>query len=226
MVEENLMKTVETRPQDWKMDFSMFQEAVEEIEEMLMIYRSGIREISTKLEILNDDFQVRKQRNPIAYIKSRVKTPKSIYEKLGRKGFEISLKSAWENLDDIGGIRVICPYVDDIYTVADMLVAQDDVTLREKKDYIQNPKENGYRSLHLVLEIPVFFAEVVRPVRVEVQIRTIAMDFWASLEHQLRYKGSGKVTEEMSHELKDCAEVIADTDLRMQHIRRKLDGIE
>ena len=196
-----------------------------DLNEMLMMYRCAIREISTKLEVINEEFQVKRRRNPIEYMKSRVKTPDSIFKKLERKGFEVSLESARENLNDIAGIRVVCSFVDDIYTLADMLIRQDDITLIEKKDYIKNPKKNGYRSLHIVLEVPVFFSNYIERMKVEVQIRTIAMDFWASLEHKLYYKKDLEGADiAIISELKNCADIIASTDTKMQDIRDKLEA--
>ena len=151
-------------------------------------------------------------------IKYRVKKPASIYEKLLRRGYPVSLESVEKNLHDVAGIRVICSYVQDIYMVADLLTAQNDITLLEVKDYIKNPKPNGYRSLHLVVQIPVFFSEECRNMKVEVQIRTIAMDFWATLEHQLKYKNDGDVPEGLVEELRACSDVIADSDMRMQNL--------
>lgn len=190
------------------------------------MYRGAIREVQTKLEVLNDEFSIRYQRNPISFIKSRIKSPESILKKLHTRGYEISLESIIENLHDVAGIRVICPFIDDIYEVAQMLTKQDDVTLIETKDYIQNPKENGYRSLHLILEIPVFFSDRKQPMKVEVQIRTIAMDFWASLDHQLRYKKDVEHAEQISADLKDCADIISATDQRMQIIKYQIYGDE
>ena len=196
-----------------------------DLNEMLMMYRCAIREISTKLEVINEEFQVKRRRNPIEYMKSRVKTPDSIFKKLERKGFEVSLESARENLNDIAGIRVVCSFVDDIYTLADMLIRQDDITLIEKKDYIKSPKKNGYRSLHIVLEVPVFFSNYIERMKVEVQIRTIAMDFWASLEHKLYYKKDLEGADiAIISELKNCADIIASTDTKMQDIRDKLEA--
>ena len=172
--------------------------------------------------MLNDEFQVQRSHNPISYIKYRVKKPRSILEKLKRRGYPVTLQSVEENLHDVAGIRVICSYVQDIYMVADMLTSQNDITLLEVKDYIANPKPNGYRSLHLVVQIPVFFSDGCKPLKVEVQIRTIAMDFWASLEHQLKYKTEGDVPDSIAAELKDCSDVIANTDQRMQNIYNTL----
>lgn len=196
-----------------------------EFQEAIMMYTCSIREVKTKLEVLNDELSVRNQRNPIEMIKSRVKKPSSIVGKLQRRNLPISLESMIDNLDDVAGIRVICSFVDDIYAVADMLVRQDDVTVIAIKDYIRNPKPNGYRSYHLIIEVPVFFSDEKKNMRVEVQIRTIAMDFWASLDHQLKYKKDiGEAADEISEELRQCAEVIADTDQRMLAIRRNIEA--
>ena len=205
-------------PEMWVDQARQFQQA-------MMRYTCAIREVKTKLEVLNDELSVKNQRNPIEMIKSRVKKPKSIVEKLQRRGFEISLESMEKNLDDVAGIRIICSFLDDIYEVADMLIRQDDVKVIAVKDYIQNPKPNGYRSYHMIVEIPVFFAEGKTPMRAEVQIRTIGMDFWASLEHQLRYKkelGSNKDHELISMELLECAHTITAVDNQMQNIKKMI----
>ena len=205
-------------PEMWVDQAHQFQQA-------MMRYTCAIREVKTKLEVLNDELSVKNQRNPIEMIKSRVKKPKSIVEKLQRRGFEISLESMEKNLDDVAGIRIICSFLDDIYEVADMLIRQDDVKVIAVKDYIQNPKPNGYRSYHMIIEIPVFFSDSKKPIRVEVQIRTIAMDFWASLDNQLKYKKSFiDDNGEISEELKQCAEVIAGTDMKMLEIRKKIEA--
>ena len=205
-------------PEMWVDQARQFQQA-------MMRYTCAIREVKTKLEVLNDELSVKNQRNPIEMIKSRVKKPKSIVEKLQRRGFEISLESMEKNLDDVAGIRIICSFLDDIYEVADMLIRQDDVKVIAVKDYIQNPKPPGYRSYHMIIEIPVFFSDSKKPIRVEVQIRTIAMDFWARLDHQLKYKKSFiDDNGEISEELKQCAEVIAGTDMKMLEIRKKIEA--
>ena len=182
------------------------------------LYYSATREIETKLQNLNDEFKYTKDRNPIHLIKTRVKTAKSIIAKLRQRKLEVSVKSARENLTDIAGIRVICPYIDDIYLLADMLTQQDDIELIRTSDYIKNPKANGYRSLHLIVSVPVFLSNRKELVKAEVQIRTIAMDFWASLEHELAFKLPVSKTESVVKELKDCADVINNTDIRMQHL--------
>ena len=188
-------------------------------------YQAAIREVQTKLEILDDEFQMKHSRNPIHHMHSRMKTIQSMMNKLERKQAELSIDSAVANLTDIAGIRVICSYVQDVYTVANLLTSQDDVHLARMRDYIQVPKENGYRSLHMVVEVPVFLAEGRVMVPVEVQIRTIAMDFWASLEHSLRYKASSGVPEEISAELKQTALDIAALDQRMQLIHDRVEAL-
>ena len=195
---------------------------VKEYQQLMFLYESAIKQITTKFEILNQEYKMRGDRNPIETIKSRVKTPQSIAGKLKRRGFELSIKSIADNLNDVAGVRVICSYISDIYLVRDMLVAQSDVRLISEKDYIKNPKPNGYRSLHLVIEIPVYLTQTVYKVKAEIQIRTIAMDFWASLEHNIRYKASDAIPEGVVKELYDCAELIAKTDRRMEEIASKL----
>ncbi len=193
-------------------------------EELMMMYSCAIKEVQTKLEVLNMDFGVRYRRNPIEFIKTRLKRPDSIAKKLKQKGCPITVSAIGPNLNDVAGIRVICSFIDDIYAVAEQLIGQDDITLIEAKDYISHPKENGYRSLHLIVQVPVFFADYTRNMNVEVQIRTIAMDFWASLDHKLKYKHSLSNPEEISKELKECAESIAVNDERMQLIKNKIYG--
>ncbi len=197
-------------------------------EHLMMRYESAMREVTTKLEILNSELTLTGDDSPIRSIHSRLKKPGSIYGKLIRQGNDLSLGSIEENLNDVAGIRVICAFVDDIYKIAKMLAQQDDITLLEVKDYIKNPKPNGYRSYHMIVEVPVFFTREKKTVRVEVQIRTVAMDFWASLEHRIRYKkGLPKhVADEIAVDLKACAEVIADTDMKMLAIRQKLESQE
>jgi len=182
------------------------------------LYSSATREITTKLENLNDEFKHVKDRNPIHIIAARVKSPRSIIKKLLRRGFELSVESARENLTDIAGVRVICSYIDDVYLIADLLTSQDDIKVIRRSDYIKEPKQNGYRSLHLIVTVPVFLSESTELVKVEIQIRTIAMDLWASLEHELSYKLANGRTENVTKELKDCADIISNIDLRMQNL--------
>ena len=190
--------------------------------EMSHLYDGAIREIRTKLEILDREFNIRYASNPIHHIDSRLKSPRSIIEKLQRKGWPVSVESAEEHLNDIAGVRIVCNYIDGIYRLANMLVRQQDLELVCQKDYIRNPKPNGYRSLHLVLRVPVFLSSHTELVPVEVQIRTIAMDFWASLEHQLRYKSDVEATAPLKDRLQRCAEQSAALDVEMQSIYREM----
>ncbi len=194
-----------------------------EYKELMMRYNCAIKEIRTKFEVLNTEFKIRYKRNPITGIQTRLKRTSSIAEKLSRMGLPFSMEAIEENIRDVAGVRIICSYVDDIYTLADALLKQDDITLITKKDYIQSPKESGYRSLHLIVEVPVFFAEYKKKVKVEVQIRTIAMDFWASLEHQLKYKQALPKQSDVISRLKACAEVINETDFEMLNIRNEIE---
>lgn len=197
-------------------------EKLDMFRELMMKYSSAIREITTKLQILNDELSLQNQNNPIESIKSRVKRPVSILNKLKRKGVEPSIENIMLTLSDVAGIRVICPFIDDIYKVVAMLAKQDDVTVIAVKDYIKHPKENGYRSYHMIVEIPVFFSDQKQPIRVEIQVRTVAMDFWASLEHQMKYKHADVTDESISTDLKACADVIAATDVHMQELRNRI----
>lgn len=182
------------------------------------LYSSATREIATKLENLNSEFNSTHERNPIHLIQTRVKTPASIMDKLKRRGFELSVESARKNLTDIAGVRVICSYINDIYIISGLLLSQNDIQLVRTTDYIKNPKTNGYRSLHHIVRVPVFLSHKVEMVNVEIQIRTIAMDFWASLEHDLAYKLEREKSEKAFTELKACAEEIAGIDRRMQRL--------
>lgn len=203
-----------------------FEEPFGKMQEMFTLYICAIREVNTKLENLNQELEFTKERNPIQYIDYRVKNPQSILGKMRRNHLELNAETLWNEISDIAGIRVICSYIDDIYAIAEMLIKQDDIVLLEKKDYIQNPKESGYRSLHLIIETPVFLSDTKRFVKVEVQIRTIAMDFWASLEHQLRYKADVDIPERVREKLKGSAETIYQTDLEMQQIFKEIKEIE
>ena len=191
--------------------------------EQMLGYSCAMKQLRTKLEILSTEFEVRFQRNPISSIHTRLKSQPSVMEKMARKGIPITAENIEANLDDIAGVRVICCYVDDIYRIADALTSQADVTLIERKDYIAHPKPNGYRSLHLIVSVPVYFADSVKQVHAEIQIRTIAMDFWASLEHQIKYKKTVRNAEEIMAQLRECADVISETDLKMQRIRQEMD---
>lgn len=190
--------------------------------QLMMLYECAIMQVNTKLQVLNNEFSHTFKRNPIESIKSRIKTPESIWEKLNRRNLPITVTAIENDLTDIAGIRVICPFPDDIYNIADLLIHQDDITLVEKKDYIKNPKPNGYRSLHLIIAVPIYLATGKKMMKVEVQLRTIAMDFWASLDHKLRYKKNLENSDEIATELKECADIIAGVDLKMQNIRKKI----
>lgn len=197
-----------------------------QFQEIMMVYESAIKQLETKLEILNKEYKVTGRRNPIETIKSRIKTPDSIAKKLEKKGLDVNFKTMTENIQDIAGIRVICPYISDIYNVRDILLKQPDITLIEEKDYIEHPKASGYRSLHLVIRTPVYLSQTEHQVKVEIQLRTIAMDFWASLEHELKYKNEQKVPESVRRELFRVAETIAMTDREMEEIAIELQALD
>ena len=193
-----------------------------EFQQLLMLYESGIKQLTTKCEILEDEFESKHQRNPISTISSRIKEPVSIIEKLQRKNLELTLENIVGKLYDVAGIRITCPFISDVYHVMKMLLNQEDVSLIKVKDYIKNPKKNGYRSLHVIVKVGVYFSDQKRDIPVEIQIRTIAMDFWASLEHQLHYKKDYKMPEDIEQELRAIADTISNTDLRMQNIAKNL----
>lgn len=199
--------------------------SVVEYRELQMLYTCAMKEITTKLDILDTEFKVRYKRNPIRSISSRLKKTESIMAKLVKKGYAPALDGV-DRLNDIAGVRVICSYIDDVYAIADALIAQDDVSLISRKDYIKEPKPNGYRSLHLIVSIPVFLSETKKNVKVEVQIRTIAMDYWASLEHQMKYKKEIPDSQYVERELCSVAEAMAETDLRMLRLREKIELAE
>lgn len=203
----------------------MLETAVD-YKELRMMYACAIKEVQTKFEVLNTEFNIRYQRNPISSMHTRLKSSASIVEKMIRKEIPFSLENLEDQVQDIAGIRIICSYVDDIYALADALTRQDDITLIEKKDYIASPKPNGYRSLHLIVSVPVFFSQQKRDIKVEVQIRTIAMDFWASLEHQMKYKRDIPDQQYIVDQLRECAETIAGIDLKMLDIRQQLEAAE
>ena len=190
-----------------------------EFSKLMAYYRCAMMEVETKLNVLNQEFSLRYDRNPISSIKTRLKSPLSIRGKLERRGLDVSVESIEHNLNDVAGVRVVCSFPEDVRTIAKALLNQDDVMLIERKDYILNPKPNGYRSLHLIVAVPIFLAHEKRTMRVEIQLRTIAMDFWATLEHQLRYKKDVDFTDEMAKELKFCADLSAELDRRMDALR-------
>ena len=198
-------------------------EGRQEFAEMMIWYRCAIMEVETKLNVLNQEFSLHYDRNPFESIETRLKSPSSIVNKLRKRGLEVSVDSIWENLHDVAGVRVVCSFQEDIYKLARMLCSQDDVSLLRIKDYIKNPKPNGYRSLHLILAIPIFLSQETRYVKVEVQFRTIAMDFWASLEHKMHYKKHIRNADMISERLAKCSDMIEQIDLEMQSIRHMIE---
>ena len=186
------------------------------------VYEAAIREINARLQTLDSEFSFRYLHNPIHHIESRVKSLNSIVMKLHTMGYPISISCAKKTLHDIAGVRVVCRYVDDIYKIADLLLAQDDISLILEKNYIKNPKPNGYRSLHIVVAVPVYMSKGKLFIPVEIQIRTVAMDFWATLEHGIRYKSTDEVPPSIVDELRSCADVITETDYKMQKIFQAL----
>lgn len=212
-----VMKIIDSSSED------LLKKKSKEYIKLMSYYKCAMMEFETKFNVLNEEFSLEFDRNPINSIKSRLKRFESIKDKLERRGLPKSLESIEENLNDIAGIRVICSFPEDVYMLAETLLKQDDITLIEEKDYIKNPKPNGYRSLHMIVEIPIFLAHEKRRMKVEIQFRTIAMDFWASLEHQLKYKKDIVFTPEMESELTECARISAMLDMRMDSLRK---GIE
>lgn len=196
----------------------------ENINKLMAYYRCAIMEVETKLNVLNEQFSLQYDRNPISSIQTRLKRMDSISEKLAKDDLPMTLQSMEENLNDIAGVRVICSFPEDVYMIADALLSQDDITLISKKDYIREPKTNGYRSLHLIVTVPIFLADEKRLMKVEIQLRTIAMDSWASLEHQLRYKKEFEFTDQMADELYRCAQISAELDARMDNLRSIVHG--
>jgi putative GTP pyrophosphokinase len=196
----------------------------QEMVEMQLLYNSAIKQVSTKLEILNEEFNVKHARNPIHHVEGRLKTPQSIVKKLQRKNMDISMKTAKE-INDIAGIRVVCAYLDDVYNISEMLLSQTDIKLIKYQDYIKEPNFNGYRSLHLDIEVPVFLSDHIERVIVEIQIRTVAQDFWASLEHDIRYKSDKYVPKDICDEMLQSANEIATIDLKMQETFKKIQNI-
>ena len=201
------------------------QENTKPLDTLMAYYKCAIMEVETKFKVLNEQFSLEYDRNPIESIKTRVKSLDGIVRKVRRKNIPLTLSAIEQNINDIAGIRVVCSFPEDIYLLADCLLQQDDIRLIEQKDYIKHPKENGYRSLHLIVAVPIFLQNEKREMKVEVQLRTIAMDFWASLDHQLKYKKQLDAQEaaEIGAELKKCADVIAETDCKMLSIRQKIE---
>lgn len=194
--------------------------------ELMAYYKCAMMEVETKFKVLSEELSLEYDRNPIEAIKTRLKSPESIIGKMKRRKLEFSAENIEKNIYDIAGVRVICGFPSDIYTLSDAFLKQDDIKLIERKDYIANPKENGYRSLHLIIEIPIFLHDEKKLMKVEVQFRTISQDWWASLEHKIRYKKDIVHTEEIARELFECAEKAANLDNRMEQIRKYLESAE
>ena len=190
-------------------------EGIDSWKEVTITYSAALRQIETRMEILNDEFQHVHQYNPIEHIKARIKTPESIVKKLKRNGYESTIDNMVKYINDIAGIRIICSFTSDIYRIADMICKQKDIKVVARKDYITFPKASGYKSYHMIVTIPVYLSDRTVDTKVEIQIRTVAMDFWASLEHKIHYKFEGDAPEHIRNELGECAKLVADLDARM-----------
>ena len=200
----------------------LIQSKTMEFIKLMSCYRCALMEVETKFRVLNEEYMLKNDRDPISTIKTRLKSPASIKEKLARRNMPMTLETVENCLDDIAGVRVICSFPEDVYTIAEAFLKQDDIVLLEKKDYIANPKPNGYRSLHIVVAVPIFLENEKRMMKVEIQLRTIAMDFWASLEHQLCYKKESNCSKAVAEELLQCAELSAQLDQRMDRLRKSV----
>ncbi len=199
---------------------------IETWQEVTLVYNAALRQINTKLEILNDEFQHVHQYNPIEHIKSRIKTPESIVKKLKRHGYESTIENMVNYINDIAGVRIICSFTSDIYRIAEMIRLQNDIRVLSVKDYIRQPKPSGYKSYHMLVTVPVFLSDKTVNVKVEIQIRTVAMDFWASLEHKINYKLEGRAPENVKKELVECAQMVSELDNRMQGLNEEIKKIE
>lgn len=197
-------------------------EGVDSWKTIILLYNAALKEIGTKLEILNDEFQHVHQYNPIEHIKSRIKSPESIVKKLKRRGYESTIENMVKYVNDIAGIRIICSFTSDIYRIADMLASQSDIRVLSVKDYIKNPKESGYKSYHMIITVPIFLSDGAVDTKVEIQIRTVAMDFWASLEHKIHYKFEGNAPEHIKRDLRTCAEMVSDLDAKMMDLNEQV----
>ncbi|MFG6384842.1 MAG: GTP pyrophosphokinase family protein [Lachnospiraceae bacterium] len=197
------------------MEVPIFNEGVTSWETVIFLYNSALKEVGTKVEILNDEFRHVHKYNPIEYIKTRIKTPESIVKKLKRHGYESTIDNMVNHVNDIAGVRVVCSFTSDIYRLAEMIGRQNDLTVVSIKDYIKNPKDSGYKSYHMLVTVPIFLTNGVVDTKVEIQIRTIAMDFWASLEHKIYYKFEGNAPEYISQDLRECAEIVSKLDAKM-----------
>lgn len=195
---------------------------VNDWETVMFLYQSALKQIDTKIDILNDEFQHRHKYNPIEHVKSRIKTAESIVKKLKRHGYDSSIENMVRYVNDIAGIRITCSFTSDIYLIADMIAKQEDLTILSTKDYMKNPKKSGYRSYHMLVTVPVFLSDSIVDTKVEIQIRTVAQDFWATLEHKMHYKFEGDGPDYISRELRACAQYVADLDERMQELNNEI----
>lgn len=201
---------------------SMMSEDIDSWETVMFLYNSALKEVGTKLDILNDEFVHIHKYNPIEYIKSRIKTPESIVKKLKRDGYDSTIGNMICHVNDIAGIRIVCSFTSDIYRLAEMIGKQNDLTVVSVKDYIKHPKESGYKSFHMLVTVPIFLSDRVVDTKVEIQIRTIAMDFWASLEHKIYYKFEGHAPEYISRDLRECAGIVANLDAKMLQLNEAI----
>ncbi|MCI8773962.1 MAG: GTP pyrophosphokinase family protein [Lachnospiraceae bacterium] len=204
------------------MDVSTDRNDIDSWKEVTLIYNSALKQISTKLEILNDEFQHVHRYNPIEHIKSRIKTPESIVKKLKKHGYESTIGNMVRYVNDIAGIRVICSFTSDIYQIADMISNQSDINVISVKDYIVNPKPSGYKSYHMLVTVPVYLSDRIEQTKVEIQIRTVAMDFWASLEHKIHYKFEGNAPDRIKEQLVECSRIVSDLDDRMLSLNKEI----
>ena len=218
LIRERIQSMTDSEAMDW-----LYQKS-EKFIRLMAYYRCAMMEVETKFNVLNEEYSLQHDRNPISSIRTRLKSPQSIKEKLQRKEVPLSIDAIEERLNDVAGVRVVCAFPKDVWMLAEAFLKQDDVTLIDRKDYITHPKPSGYRSLHLIVAIPIFLADEKRSMKVEVQLRTIAMNCWASLEHQLRYKKDRCMTEEMASELALCARLSAELDQRMDALRHAIEG--
>lgn len=204
------------------MDVSTDRNDIDSWKEVTLIYNSALKQISTKLEILNDEFQHVHRYNPIEHIKSRIKTPESIVKKLKKHGYESTIGNMVRYVNDIAGIRVICSFTSDIYQIAEMISNQSDINVISVKDYIVNPKPSGYKSYHMLVTVPVYLSDRIEQTKVEIQIRTVAMDFWASLEHKIHYKFEGNAPDQIKDQLVECSRIVSDLDARMLNLNKEI----
>lgn len=201
---------------------TVIREDIDSWETVMFLYNSALKEVGTKLDILNDEFVHIHKYNPIEYIKKRIKTPESIVKKLRSSGYDSTIENMISHVKDIAGIRIVCSFTSDIYRLAEMIGKQNDLTVVSVKDYIKHPKASGYKSYHMLVTVPIFLSDRVVNTKVEIQIRTIAMDFWASLEHKIYYKFEGNAPEYISRDLRECAEIVANLDAKMLQLNEAI----